>query len=77
MIVIFQKGVVIIKMKETYECPHGITQALIGSDHECYCRQCKKIVFSTEERDRKEIVISQLIASNKVKTLTKEVILNI
>ena len=45
-------------MKETYKCPHGISEALIGSEHECYCGQCKSIVYSVEETSKLVILLN-------------------
>lgn len=46
-------------MKETYKCPHGTSEALIGSDHECYCNQCKSIIYSEEETIKQEMSLNK------------------
>lgn len=46
-------------MKETFSCPHGTSEALIGSDHECYCNQCKSIIDSIEEITKQEMSLNK------------------
>lgn len=45
-------------MKQTFTCPHGTTEALIGLEHEYYCRQCKSIVYSVQETKEQEMSLN-------------------
>lgn len=46
-------------MKEVYTCKHGITETLIGSNHECYCPECNMWLFSDKETKRKEMELNR------------------
>lgn len=59
-------------MKHSFECPHGITETLIGSDHGCYCNQCKSEIFSKElYKKLEQNIIPNIITSGK-KIISKE-----
>ena len=51
--------------KETFTCPHGTSYALIGSDHEYYCRECKSLIFSKEETEKEEVKLNNKYVTTK------------
>lgn len=46
-------------MKETFRCPHGIVEILLGSGHKVYCPECKAYLISDEEIAKEEMKLNK------------------